>query len=128
MLSARYHLLRDRTISAVDRSFAEPVRLLFIDAKTGKVDENRPAVVIEAVLRVGGGKTTSVARAASSSWRTRIHAQKAELHIDRTKYPDLVVRSRDIVRALARTGEPRFEVAAVDDRGSSRLVLQLGEA
>lgn len=126
MLSARYHRLRDRTISAVDRSFAEPVRLSFL--KNGVPDPARTNVEIEAVLRVGGGKTTSVAGAASSSWRTRIHAQKAELHIDRTKYPDLVVRPLDRVRALARLGQPWFEVSGIDDRGSSRLVLQLGEA
>lgn len=126
MLSARYHRLRDRTISAVDRSFAEPVRLSFL--KNGVPDPARTNVEIEAVLRVGGGKTTSVAGAASSSWRTRISAQKAELHIDRTKYPNLVVRPQDKVRALARQGQPWFEVSAIDDRGSSRLVLQLGEA
>lgn len=94
--------------------------------KAGTVDPDRPMVEIEAVLRVGGGKETSVAGGQSREWRTRINAQRAELHIDRTKYP-ITVRRGDRVRALSRPGEPWFEALAVDDRGMSRLVVQLGE-
>ncbi len=127
MMPARYHRLRDRTMAAVDRAFAEPVRLSFFTAQ-GTIDPSRPAIEIEAVLRVGGGKSTTIGGSSKSSWRTRIVAQKSELHIDRTKYPTVVVRAKDKVRALARPGQPWFEVSAVDDRGETRLVLQLGEA
>lgn len=127
MLPARYHRLRNRTIAAVDRVFAEPVRLSFLNSQ-GYVDPTRPAREIEAILVVGEGKNTSIAVAGGGSWRTRLNAQKSELHIDRVKYPDIVVRSRDKVRALARPGQPWFEVAAIDDRGGTRLVLQLSEA
>lgn len=108
-----------------DKAFAEPVRLSF--KKDGRVDPDRPMREIEAILRVGGGQTTSVAGTGGGTWRTRITAQKAELHIDRTRYPDLVFRTNDSVRANARPGQPWFEVGAIDDRGDGRLVLQLRE-
>lgn len=94
--------------------------------KAGTVDPDRPMVEIEAVLRVGGGKETSVAGGQNRAWRTRINAQRAELHIDPTKY-SIIVRRGDRVRAVARHGEPLFEVLAVDDRGMPRLIIQLGE-
>lgn len=126
MLPARFHALRDRTLAAVDQTFAEPVRLSFM--KDGVLDPNRPAVEIEAVLRVGGGKETSVSGSQGESWRTRIAAQRAELHVDRARYPTLVARAGDKVKARSRLGEPWFEVLVVDDRSMSRLVLQLGES
>ena len=126
MLPARFHALRDRTVAAVDQVFAEPVLLKF--NKGGSADKDRSSVQIEAVLRVGGGKETAASgNRIDAAWRTRISAQRAELHIDRTKYPAISSRPGDEVRALARPGEPWFEVLAVDDRGMSRLVLQLGE-
>jgi hypothetical protein len=126
MLPARFHAIRDRAIAANDRVYAEPVRLAFL--LNGAADPSRPAREIEAILRVGGGKNTSVAGTNDGSWRTRIIAGKAELHVDRTVYPDIVARVQDKVRALARPGQPWFEVSAVDDRGSTRLVLQLNQA
>lgn len=127
MKSARYHALRDRVVAKVDHVFAEPVLLKF--NLGGVTDPARPSVEIEAVLRVGGGKETAASgNRIDAAWRTRITAQRAELHIDRTKYPTVKAKPGDEVRALSRPGEPWFEVLAVDDRGMSRLVLQLGEA
>lgn len=126
-LSARFHDLRDKVLADVDKAFAEPIRISPMGAN-GAADPSRPAVVIEAVLRTGGGKNTNLAGGHAQSWRTRIVAQKAELHIDRTKYPDLVIRGKDRMRALARQGQPLFEVLHVDDRNHTRLVVELGEA
>src|SRR5690242_10158402 len=108
MQSARFHALRDRTLAAVDQVFAEPVRLSFL--KDGDVDQDRPMVEIEAVLRVGGGKETMVSGGRDRDWRTKIQAGRAELHIDRAKYPEIVARQGDKVKALSRPGEPWFEV------------------
>lgn len=127
MLPARFHRLRDRSMAINDKAFAEPVRLSFFGSD-GRLDPTQPLREIEAILRVGGGEATSVGGSGSTSWRTRIVGRKGELHIDRTKYPDLDVRTRDMVRALARPGQPWFEVAIVDARGSTRLVLQLNMA
>lgn len=126
MLPARYHHLRDRVLAQVDRVFAEPVRLKFNVNK--RADPARPEVQIEAILRVGEGRETNAAGGHARSWRSRITAQRGELHIDRTAYPDVAVMTGDEVQALARPGQPWFEVLAVDDRGMTRLVLQLGEA
>ncbi|MBN7778929.1 hypothetical protein JYP49_21925, partial [Nitratireductor aquimarinus] len=60
-------------------------------------------------------------------WRTRISAQRGELHVDRIAYPDLVVNVGDRVQAAERSGKPWFEVLGVDDRHMTRLVVQLGE-
>lgn len=126
MPNARYHAIRNRVLACVDHVHAEPVRLSFM--KGGAVDPARPVIEIEAVLRVGGGKETAVSgRGADTAWRSRIQAQRAELHIDRAKYPLIVVRKGDKMKALSRPGEPWFEVLAIDDRTMTRLVLQLGE-
>lgn len=125
-IAARFHELRDKVLVGVDHVFAEPVRLSFF--KSGVLDPSRPAVEIEAVLRVGEGKNTSVSSDGSRGWRSRIVADKAQLHIDRVKYPDLVVRTGDKVKALSRPGEFWFEVSDVDDRSHTRLVLNLNEA
>lgn len=125
MKTARFHALRDRVLKVVDEKFAEPVLISFL--KDGTVDPARPQIEIEAVLRVGGGKETAAEGGRSSDWRSRIQAQRAELSIDRAKYPDIVARRGDKVRALAMAGEPWFEVLAVDDRVLARLVLQMGE-
>lgn len=126
MRTARFHALRDRVLAVVDDRLAEPVKLSFM--KGGVLDVDRPAIEIEAILRVGGGKETSVDGGRSGGWRSRIQVGRAELHIDRAKYPDIVARAGDKVKALARQGEPWFEVLAVDDRSMSRLVLQMGES
>lgn len=126
VLSARFHDLRNKVLAEVDEAFAEPVRHSPIDK--GVADPTRPVVVIEGPLRTGGGQNTNLAGGQAQSWRTRIVAQKAELHIDRTKYPDLVIRGKDRVRALSRPGQPLFEVLYVDDRNHTRLVVELGEA
>lgn len=125
-VSARFHELRDKVLATVDFKFAEPVRLSFF--KSGVLDPSRPAVEIEAVLRVGEGKNTSVSGGNSMSWRTRIVADKAQLHIDRAAYTGPQPKTGDKVKALSRWGEPWFEVADVDDRSHTRLVLNLNEA
>ncbi|HEX5935817.1 MAG TPA: hypothetical protein VFY63_16785 [Pseudorhizobium sp.] len=125
MLPSRFQQIRDRTVAAVDTVFAEPIKLSFL--KDSEIDPSRPAVEISAVLRVGGGKESSLAPGTSRAWRSKLAAGKAELHIDVSRYSGPPVTSGDRVRALARRGQPWFEVLRVDDRGDTRLVLELGE-
>ena len=124
-VAANFHEIRDRVVAAVDKAFAEPVKLSFM--KKGRVDPDRAAVQIDAVLRVGGGKETNISGGRGTSWRTKLAAGKAELHIDRVTNPELIVTPGDAVQALSRPGEPWFEVSRVDDRGDNRLVLELSE-
>ncbi len=124
-MPARFEGLRDRVLAAVDHVFAEPVKLSFI--KNGAVDPDRDAVEVEAPLRVGGGKESAADGGIGRSWRTKLAAGKGELHIDRATYTGPPVRPGDAVQALSRPGRPWFEVLRVDDRGETRLVLELGE-
>ncbi|MFC5039201.1 hypothetical protein [Tianweitania sediminis] len=103
----------------------EIVRLSFL--KSGQVDATRPAIEIEAILRVGGGEETNVSGGYASTWRTQLAAGKAELHIDAATYQGPTIKTGDRVRALSRVHKPWFEVLRVDDRGETRLVLELGE-
>ena len=121
----KFHRYRDMAIKAVDDVMAETVKLSFLDK--GAVDASRPALEIKAVLRVGNSKASSMAGGTAKSWNTRIAAGKAEVHIDRATYPDVVLRVGDAVRAMDRPGLPWFEVLSVNDRGF-RLVAELGEA
>ncbi|HMQ58949.1 MAG TPA: hypothetical protein PKE65_10410 [Rhizobiaceae bacterium] len=125
MLPARFHQLRDRTLAAVDHFRAEPVKLSFF--KDGDIDPGRPAREIEAILQVAAGNDAMVSGGIDRDWRSRVASQRSELHIDRAKYPDLILRKGDKVRALSRPGQPWFEVFSVDDRSEPRLVLHLGE-
>ncbi|MBY3434826.1 hypothetical protein [Rhizobium laguerreae] len=124
-VSARFHDLRNKVLASVDDKFAEPVTLMFM--KNGVNDPARQMVTIDAVLRVGEGKNTSVAGGIAAAWRTRIVADKAQLHIDRATYTGPQPKAGDKVKAISRHGEPFFEVADVDDRGHTRLVLNLNE-
>jgi hypothetical protein len=125
-IAARFHELRNAILASVDLKFAEPIRFLFL--KAGVPDATRVSVVADAVLRVGEGKTTSVAAGRGEGWRSRIMADKAELHIDPAAYAGPVIKVGDKIKALSRAGEPLFEVAGIDDRSHTRLVLQLTEA
>ncbi|NDV88798.1 hypothetical protein GTW51_19055 [Aurantimonas aggregata] len=122
---ARHHSIRDRVLASVDSVFAEPVRLSFL--KSGAVDPARPAVEVEALLRVGGGNETNVAGGWAQGWRTQLAAGKAELSIDAALYAGPAIKVGDRVRAISRRGQPWFEVLRVDDRGETRLVMELGE-
>lgn len=117
--------IHDRLVATVDLKMAELVKLSFL--KEGEPDAARPAVEISAVLRVGGGKESSMAPGTSRAWRSKLAAGKAELHIDRSTYAGPALQSGDRVKALSRRGQPWFEVLRVDDRGDTRLVLELGE-
>lgn len=124
-VAARFHEIRDRVVAAVDAKFGEPIRLS--PMKNGVSDPDRQQVVLEAVLRVGEGATTSVTGGSAQSWRSRIVAGKAQLHINLATYEGPPPRQGDIVRALSRHGQPAFVVSDIDDRSHTRLVLNLSE-
>ncbi len=124
-VAGSFHQTRDAVLAAVDRVFAEPIKISFM--RSGQPDASKPAVVIKAVLRVGGGEQTSIAGSLGQSWRTQLAAGKGELHIDRRSYTGPAILKGDAAQASSRPGQPWFEVLRVDDRGETRLVLELGE-
>ncbi|CAN7202061.1 hypothetical protein LJR030_000516 [Rhizobium sp. LjRoot30] len=109
--------------TAVFATWQEAVRLSFL--KNGVVDPVRPPRDIKAILHhpgldgaltLGGGMLTSVA------------ASRHYLVIERAKYPGLIIRAQDRVRATERPGMPWYEVSKVNDRHSGIIILELGEA
>jgi hypothetical protein len=122
-VGASFHDVRDAVVSAVDGRFAETVRMSPMSG--GAKDQHRRQLEIEAVLRTGAEKSNSVDIANPAAWQSKIAAGKALLYIDRTRYPDIVVRKLDAVRAVARHGQPVFEVSLVDDRNNTRLIVEL---
>lgn len=126
MKIARYQALRDRTLAAVDHVYAEPVSYIARKGKGQPKDTDRFSGEIEAVLRVEDRKDQSVSGSRDRNWRTNVHGSSPKLHIDPTRYPTLTVEIGDAIKAIARPGEPYFEVLAVDRTTMTRLVLHLG--
>ena len=126
MKSARYHALRDRVLARVDHVFAEPIRLLPLDGSV--VDADRDPVEFEAVLRTSRGDDSNLSGGTAQRWNMRFDAQKSVLFIDRAVYSIVRMRENDKIKALARPGQPLFEVGPIDDRGHARLVVELREA
>lgn len=114
--------LERRVDAIVGRKFGEQVRLTFM--KDGRNDPARPQITVNAVLHTGGDDSFNV----GAGYRSRITAGAGELFLDRAIYTGPIPVARDIVRALDRAGQPRFEVKSVSDRYSNLLVLSLNQA
>lgn len=121
---ANFHKYRDLAVRAVDDLMGETLHVLPINA--GKIDPARTARDVISPLRVGVEENDGVS-GKSKSWGARIASGKARAHISREKYPDLVLRQGDRLRAVERAGRPWFEVDSVGDRDHSRLIVELDE-
>lgn len=117
--------LRADLTAGVDLRWAERIGLFFL--KGGAVDPDRANVEINAVLRVGNERSVGPTGGLAQSWGMRIAANKAEMHIARDGYNGPAIRKGDKVRAVERLGQPFWEVAFVNDRHASRLILSLTE-
>lgn len=118
--------LREDLMAEVDDLWSEAIRHLPL--ASGQKDPNRGAVEIAACLRTGGRDTERLNFGRGNKGRAGVMADGGYLRIDRSAYPDLVVRKGDKVVALDRDGQPVFEVQAVDDRSHLRLICELGDA
>lgn len=128
MLAARFHELRDRSAAAVDRVFAEQVRLS--PMKDGRADPARPQYIFEAILRTAQEQARAPTGVAGTGqdWKSRVAGAGAQLHVNLAAYngPEFLVGDR--IRAQARQGEPAFSVLHVEGAEHSRLIVHLGEA
>lgn len=118
-MPARYHALRDRTVAAVDRVFAEPIRVIWKDG--------RAPVEIEAVLRTAAQVAQSMAGGRGQAWNVEITGASALLYIDRARYPDIFPARGDEIKAPGR-GNAYFEVMRTDTRNRTRLICHLSES
>jgi len=123
-IAASFHSIRDRVVASVDAKLAEPVLLAFL--QNGSADPDRVNQQVVAVLRTGEEKADD--GRSSRDRNVRVSAGGGVLRIDRARYPDVVLKAGDKVRAIARAGEPWFEILTVDDRSHSRLIANLGDA
>lgn len=123
-IEAPFHSLRDLAAAEVDAVFAERVRISFLDG--GVVDPQRAAIEIDAPLRVGKVEIGDISGGRTSDWSTRMAGADGVLSIAWATYGGPPIRVGDRVKALARSGEPWFEVTAIDDRNASRLIVLLG--
>lgn len=125
MPTAPFHAVRDRVLAGNDARFAEPVSLLFL--KDGRADPDRMKVEVQVILRVGKKAVSNMAGGRAESWRARFAAGGGEMFIDPTTYDGPALREKDKVVALARPGQPVFEVMSVDGRSHTRIVVRLSD-
>lgn len=118
--------LRQELMDEVDEVWSETVRHLPL--VSGQPDAERTKSEILAVVRTGDRDVQSMNFGRGKNDRSGIMADGGYLRIDRTVYPDFVVRKGDKFVALDRVGEPAFEVLSVDDRSHLRLICSLGDA
>lgn len=123
MLSARFHTLRDRSAKVVDAVFAEPV-FLMPKASTNVED----GVTFEAPLRTGERDAKGMSGGRGQGWNAQIAGTAATMYIDGVANPEARPKEGDRLHALAREGQPWFEVAFVDSRNHARIVVHLREA
>ena len=116
--------LRAELAGEVDATFGETVA--FHPKANGTDDPDRDASEIVAVLCTGE-RGDAIGGERRKTIRVGVNASGGSLRIDRTAYPDLVVRQDDRIRAIERAGQPWFDVLSVDDRSHLRLILELGD-
>ncbi len=117
--------LRNDLTEAVDGVWSETVRHLPL--KTGEPDETRERVVFSAVLRTGAREGADVRPGRADREGAQVMGDGGTLRVDRTAWPELVLRAGDKIVAIGRAGAPAFEILAVDDRHHLRLICQLGD-
>lgn len=123
---ANLSLIRKQTSQQNDALFGEEVKLVFLDR--GAVDKTRPQRIIIAVLTLAEDIIkTANGSTSSEPWHVPIAVNPGRLSIDRKKYPGLVIRQGDKVRAISRQGQPWFKVSSVDERARQRLYINLGQ-
>lgn len=118
--------LLDELKEEVDEAWAENVRVLPLLA--GQPDPDRSPEAVVAPLVTRKREESVVGYPGRSHSRLRVSAGGGELRINRTAYPNLLIRQGDKCVALDRAGEPVFEVSHVDDRDVLRLICALEDA
>ena len=118
--------LRKELMEEVDDVWAETLRHLPLSS--GQQDQTREVVEFIAVVRTGDREAERMNFGRGNTARSGIMAAGGHVRIDRSVYPDLIVRKGDKFVALEREGEPAFEVLNVDDRSHLRLICELGDA
>ncbi len=118
--------LAEELKEAVDEEWAEVIKLL--PQSDGVPDANREPVLFDAVLRTGDRAVVGMQFGRSREASGGLSAEGGQLRINRSAYPELVIRQHDKIVAQTRHGAPIFEISQVDDRSHLRLICTLSEA
>lgn len=119
-----WRALEAATDAIVVRAFAEPVR--HSPMKNGTSDPTRPQQTIQAVVHHPNAEGSI---SLGNGMITTLSASGAALVIERAAYPDILIKTKDKVRASTVAGTfAWYEVKSVSDRFSSILVAELNEA
>lgn len=110
----------------VDDVWAELIRHL--PQNGGQPDADREKAEFSAPMRTGERGVERVNFGRGNNSRAGVAAAGGQLRVDRSAYPELILRKGDKVVALDRVGRPIFEVQHVDDRSHLRLICDLGDA
>lgn len=122
---ANWQNLTAMATRTADRAFGEPVRLSFL--KDGQVDPGRPPMDLPRVQLHLPGETDVVPSRSNSSFTTHVMGGTGLLIIQKAGFLG-ELRQGDKVRADRRTGQPWFEILAVDATGTDQIVAQLSLA
>jgi hypothetical protein len=107
---------------ANDKVFAERVELKF--KRDGVSDPDRADRIISAALKYGTSDREGLGGGNTREWVGTFASQDAILIIDRQRYPDLIMRTGDRVRALEDGNRATFHVEHFQKR-SGRLIVKL---
>lgn len=109
----------DQTIGA---TFGEEVRLHPMNK--GVADTSRPIQLMNGVLHTPSPEGTINL---GNNMVVTMTAAESALVIERAKYPGIVIRKGDRIKAMDLEGQPLWEVKNVNDRYSSILILALNQ-
>ncbi len=118
---ASWQHLTARATQAADRLWGEPVRLSFLIG--GEADPDRPLQDLRAQVHLPGEIDVKPER--SSATFTTSHMGGIGLLIIQKVAFTGKLRQGDKMRASARTGQPWFEIGAVDETGANQIVAQI---
>lgn len=115
--------LKKLIVAHGDDQFAELVRVLFIN--DGRDDPTRQNTEFMAPLRTDRSRSNNMSGGPSKHLKVSVVAHRARLSLDPATYQGPKMKKGDIVMALERDGEPRFEVVSIDDRSLTRHIVNL---
>lgn len=123
---ARLSNIREQTTCINDRLFGEQIKLAFLI--NGVIDKTREPKQIQGILVVGEKVPKNADGGTTGNWHVPIASVGSRLIINRSTYPQLIIRNGDKVQAISREGKPWFHVTSVNDRARQRLIVYLAEA
>ena len=117
--------LKARIPSIVDKVHAEKVT--FIPIKSGGADETRDRQEITGVLKVRPKNPQGPQSGNASTFNSKAASNESVLYLDAAKYADFDIKQGDKIQAIARAGQPFFQVEHRNPRDQNRITVELSD-